>query len=121
MARQHTVLKFERDGDTLIVLPTGDSLRVEERVLAKEIAALHEMIESKDSKNIVVDIGNSPYFGSLVLGAVIALCKRITDKGGKAALCSASEGMRESLEIMRIDTIIPYFSTREAAMDEVRA
>ena len=121
MARQHTVLKFERDGDTLIVLPTGDSLRVEERVLTKEIAALHEMIESKDLKNIVVDIGSSPYFGSLVLGAVIALCKRVTDAGGKAALCNATEGMRESLQIMRIDTIIPYFPTRDAALDEVRA
>ncbi|MFQ5734661.1 MAG: STAS domain-containing protein [Planctomycetaceae bacterium] len=114
MARQNKVLQYERNDDTLVVSPAGDSLRVEETALAKEVARLHEMLD--DAKNIVVDVGGSPYFGSLVLGSLIALCKRVTDAGGKAALCNASEGMRESLQIMKIDTIIPYFATCEEAL-----
>ena len=86
-------------------------------MLTKEIAGLHDLLT--DVKNIVIDIGASPYFGSLVLGSVIALCKRVTDAGGKAALYNASAGMRESLQIMKIDTIIPYFDTRDEALAAV--
>lgn len=119
MARANKVLQYERAGDTLIVSPAGDSLRVEERVLADEITRLHDQLD--DAKHIVVDVGSAPYFGSLILGAVIALCKRVTDAGGKAALCNANTGMRESLQIMRIDTVIPYFETREEALAAVTA
>lgn len=120
MPRRHDVLKYERDDDVLIVTPVGDSLRVEERVLSNEIDALHKLLESNDLQHIVVDIGSAPYFGSLILGSVIALCKRVTDAGGKAAMCNASEGMRESLQIMRIDSIIPYYTTREDALQAAR-
>jgi anti-anti-sigma factor len=120
MPRRHDVLKYERDGDVLIVTPVGDSLRVEERVLSNEINALHELLESNDLQHVVVDIGSAPYFGSLILGSIIALCKRVTDTGGKAAMCNASEGMRESLQIMRIESIIPYYSTRDEALQAAR-
>jgi anti-anti-sigma factor len=120
MARRHDVLKYERDADVLIVTPVGDSLRVEERVLSDEVDALHKLLDSSALKHIVVDIGAAPYFGSLVLGAVIALCKRVTDAGGKAAMCNASEGMKESLEIMRIESIIPYYTSREEAKQAMR-
>ena len=120
MARQHKVLFFERDGETLIVTPQGDSLSVEERVLKQEIDALHKLFDDPSLQNVVVDIGGTPYLGSLILGALIALCKRISDRGGRSALCNASEGMSESLQIMRIDTIIPCFATREEALAAVR-
>lgn len=120
MARQHKVLQYNRDGDVIVVTPMGDSLRVEEQVLRQEIQALHELLDAPDAKHIVVDVGSAPYFGSLVLGALIALCKRVTDSGGNAAWCNASEGMKESLEIMRLTTIIPYFDTRAEALAAVR-
>jgi len=121
MPRPHQVLKYERQGETLVVSPVGDSLRVEERVLSSEIENIHSMLESGDMRNVVVDISGSPYFGSLILGSIIALCKRVTDGGGKAALCNASAGMQESLEIMKIDTIIPYYNSREEAVAAFRA
>jgi len=120
MARPHKVLLYEIDGDTLIVTPKGDSLSVEERVLEKEIAALHKLIDSPPLTHVVVNVGGAPYFGSLMMGAMIALCKRATDGGGKAAMCSASGGMLESIQIMRLDTVIPHFPTPAAALAFVR-
>ena len=116
MARTHKILLYEADGQTLIVTPAGDSLGVEERVLETEIAALHALIDSDEMKHVVVDIGVAPYFGSLMMGAMIALCRRATDKGGRCAMCNAGDGMLESIQIMRLDTIIPQFRTREEAM-----
>lgn len=120
MARRHRILHYERDGETLVITPAGDSLSVEENVLKAEVEALHEIIATPGTSHVIVDIGAAPYFGSLILGALIAVCKRITDIGGKAAMCNASPGMKESLQIMRIHTIIPYYDTREEAMTAVR-
>jgi len=120
MARQHRVLQYERDGNALIVSAASDSLGVEERVLKQEIDALHKLFDTPDVTHIVVDVGGTPYLGSLLLGALIALCKRVSDDGGRAALCNASEGMRESLAIMRIDTVIPYHATVTEALAAVK-
>ncbi len=119
MPRQNKVLLYERVGDALLVTPTGDSLRIEEREFGQEIDRLHQLLDSPEITGVVIDVSGSPYMGSLILGSIITLCKRVTDRGGKAALCNASEGMRESLQIMRIDSIIPYLPTREEALAAV--
>lgn len=121
MAKPHKILLYESDGETLIVAPAGDRLSVEENVLKKEIENLHALIDSPKVQHIVVDVSGAPYFGSMVLGALIALCKCVTDRGGKAAMCAASPGMLESLQIMRIDTIIPYYETQAEALAAVQA
>lgn len=121
MARPHKILLFENDGNTLIVAPSGDRLSVEESVLKAEIENLHKLIDGNAVKSIVVDVSSAPYFGSMILGALIAISKRVTDNGGKAAICAASDGMLESLQIMRIDTIIPYFETQAEALAAVQS
>lgn len=119
MAVSHKFLPYTIVDETLIVTPVGDSLGVEERMLEREIAALHTAIEKKKAKHIVIDVSGSPYFGSLMMGAMVALCKRATDEGGKAALCCASGGMLESIQIMRLDKVVPHFPNRDDAIEFV--
>lgn len=116
MMASHKILPYSIEKNVLILTPTGDSLGVEERVLKNEIAAVHKKISSSKIDHLVVDVGKTAYFGSLMMGALIALCKRATDTGGKATICNASEGMLESIQIMKLDTVIPYHNTREEAM-----
>lgn len=116
MARGRKTFEYERRGSTLVVVPTGDSLGFEERDLESEIAGLHDLLDDPELQNVVVDVGRAPYFSSLVLGAVLALCKRATDRGGQAALCNASAGMLESIQIMKLDRVLPYYSTRDEAL-----
>ncbi len=118
--RPSKVFQYERQDDTLIVIPNGDSLQVLESDLRREVDALHKMMDAPGLINVVVDVGNAPHYGSLVIGAIMALCKKANNRGGLAAFCNASDGMLDMLQIMKIDSVMPYYPTRREALDAVR-
>ena len=115
----HRAFHFERDGATLIVSLQGDCLNTEESALEREIDNLHKVLDEPAMKNVVVDIGSLPFFGSIIIGAIMALCTKALAGGGKAVLCDASEGMRDVIRIMKLDSVIPYFQTREEALQSL--
>lgn len=119
--RSQKVFQAERQQETLVVTPGRDSLDVMESDLRREVDALHKLMETPGVVNLVVDVGNAPHYGSLIIGALMALCKKANDRGGTAAFCNASEGMLDMLQIMKIDTVMPYFPTRAEALAAVRA
>ena len=108
-------LSVQAQDDTLIVIPNGDSLQVLESDLRREVDALHKMMDAPGLINVVVDVGNAPHYGSLVIGAIMALCKKANNRGGLAAFCNASDGMLDMLQIMKIDSVMPYYPTRREA------
>jgi len=112
----HRAFRFERDGVTLIVSLQNDCLNTEESALEREIDNLHKVLDEPSMKNVVVDIGSLPFFGSIIIGAIMGLCTKAVARGGKAVMCDASEGMRDVIRIMKLDTVIPYFQTREEAL-----
>jgi anti-anti-sigma factor len=117
--RPSKVFQFERQDDTLIVIPNGDSLQVLESDLRREVDALHKLMDAPGMLHVVVDVGNAPHYGSLVIGALMALCKKANNRGGLAAFCNASDGMLDMLQIMKIDSVMPYYPTRREAIDAV--
>lgn len=118
--RSHKVFQSERQQETLIVAPCRDSLDVMESDLRREVDALHRLLETPGVINVVIDVGNAPHYGSLIIGALMALCKKAEARGGIAVFCNASQGMLDMLQIMKIDSVMPYFSTRTEALDAVR-
>ena len=116
MPDSHKAFRYERAGATLIVSLQGDSLQTEESALEREIDILHKIIDEPAVKNVVVDIGSKPFFGSIIIGAIMALCQKAIGNGGKAVLCDASEGMRDVIRIMKLDSVLPYYQTREEAL-----
>ena len=119
MPRSQNVFDVERTGQTLIVSPRRDSLDVQESDLRYEIESLHKILDEPGMINLVVDLGTAPHFGSLVIGAIMALCKKAHDHGGRSAFCNASPGMLDAMQIMKIDSVMPYFRTRDQAMASI--
>jgi anti-anti-sigma factor len=117
--RAQKVFQVERQQDTLIVTPARDSLDVMESELGREVDALHKLMETPGVLHVVIDVGHAPHFGSLIIGALMALCKKANDRGGTAAFCNASDGMLDMLQIMKIDTVMPYYATRKEALAAV--
>jgi anti-anti-sigma factor len=110
------IFPCERVASTLIVTPVGDSLGVQELDLEREIGALHKRLEDEGITGYLVDAGKAPYFSSIVLGAVLAMCQKVRGRGGHVAFCNASEGMRDVMKIMKLDAVLPYYETREDAL-----
>ena len=50
----------------------------------------------------------------------MAICGKIHNKGGRAALSNASEGVFDSIQIMKLDAAVPYFPTREDVLAFVK-
>ncbi|HUG91664.1 MAG TPA: STAS domain-containing protein [Planctomycetaceae bacterium] len=110
------IFPHERRGATLVVRPRGDSLGVQELDLKREIDALHKLIDDPRVTGLLVDVGQAPYFSSIVLGAVLAMCQKIRGRGGRAAFCNASPGMLDIMQIMKLDSVLPYYATCEEAL-----
>jgi len=116
VARELTAFKVEQQKNTLIIVPQGDSLGIQEMELESEINQLHKILDEPGLVNLVVDVGSAPYFGSIVIGAIMALCLKARDQGGLAVLCNASPAMLDVIKIMKLDSLLPYYSTREEAV-----
>ena len=86
--RPQKVFQVERQQSTLILIPARDALDVLESDLRREIDALHKQMETPGVVNVVVDVGNAPHYGSLIIGAIMALCKKAHDRGGTASFCT---------------------------------
>lgn len=114
------IFPYEREGHVVLLKPTGDSLSAQEHQLKKEIDTIHSLIDQEDCQHLVVDLSGSTYFGSIVIGAVMALCGKIKNKNGKAALCNATQSVYDSIQIMKLDAAVPYFPTKEEALAYVR-
>jgi anti-anti-sigma factor len=115
MARSR-IFSTERQGDTLIlVLPGTDITFADEEVLTEVDEVLYRLRES-GAKNLVVDFGQTAYFGSIILGSVLKLGTRLRDSGGGFALCNLSESGHEMLRIARFDTLWPIYDTRAEAL-----
>ena len=121
MAAIRRVFPVERQGRVLLVAPRGDALGIEETQLRREIDGLHQTLGGAGPVDLVVDLSGASYFSSVVLGAVMAMCKRAHDTGGRAVLCSASPGMYDVIQIMKLDAVMPYFPTRDAALAWLQA
>jgi anti-anti-sigma factor len=115
------VFLTERQGATLVVTPARETLDVMESDLRREIESLHQLMDAPGVQNVVIDVGNSPHYGSLVIGALMALCQKARDRGGAAAFCNASDGMLDMLDIMKITSVLPYCKSRDEAIAMVRA
>ncbi|HUG92033.1 MAG TPA: STAS domain-containing protein [Planctomycetaceae bacterium] len=110
------IFTVERQDDTLIlVLPGTDITFADEEVLTEVDDVLYRLRES-GARNLLIDFGQTAYFGSILLGSVLKFGTRLRDSGGRFALCNMSASGREMLRIARFDTLWPIYDTREAAL-----
>lgn len=122
MARSmQRVFPTEIRGTVVVLAPEGDALGVQESQLRREISAVHELLEQSKSTALIVDLGRAKYFSSIVIGAVLTMCTKMKQLNRPAVLCNATEAVFDVLQIMKLDTILPYYATREEAFSALTA
>lgn len=78
----------------------------------KEFNAIFE--QGKDK--ILIDLSKLEYISSAGLRILLVVAKRIQQKGGKVALCSLAENVKEVFEISGFSSIFKIFKVAEEAM-----
>jgi len=121
MTEFHKVFKIERDGSTLILIPQDNQSGFRRADLQTESNSVRRIVDEAGTVDLVVDLGQLDFFGSELIGAIIRIARHVCDCGGRAAMCNASEKMRDVLETMNLSKLWPYFATREEALKSFQA
>jgi len=113
-----TLFHIERETDTLIVIPEITS-GFRYAKLQAEANALRRKLDDPVIHNLVVDLQGLGYIGSEVIGVVVSLARKTTDRGGTAVLCRASHNVKEVLQNMGLLRLWQHFDSRDDALSAV--
>jgi anti-anti-sigma factor len=71
---------------------------------------------SKGINRLIVDVGDLAYVSSMGLRSLVAIGKRLQDKGGTLRVCRQTGLVKQVFEITRLDSIFPHHESVEAAL-----
>jgi anti-anti-sigma factor len=67
-------------------------------------------------RKVIVDCREAPYLDSTGIAFVVELYKCLSDSGGHFVLASVNSRVRDVLELMRLDEIIPVYDDEQTAI-----
>jgi len=96
-------------------------LRVIGRMDAENAAQFERQCESCISAgftSIVIDLCDLTYVSSMGLRSVVAVAKKLRDKGGDLRICRLTGLVRQVFEITRLNQVFPPHDSVESALME---
>jgi pSer/pThr/pTyr-binding forkhead associated (FHA) protein/anti-anti-sigma regulatory factor len=117
--RHNKVFSTERSGNTLVVIPLGDTSEFHYGDVHTESNKVRRLLESGAFRNLVVDLGSAPVFSAVTVNVVVALSRIVSNRGGRAVLCTASEKTRDVLQTMKLLELWPLFTNRDEALQRL--
>lgn len=106
-------------GDTLIVTPAGDAAGFSPATMRSENRELDALINMPGVRHLVIDLTHSNYYGSIVIGELVALGQAFHRRGGRIALAGPSADMREVLRIMKLDLMWEIYDSLGMALQAI--
>jgi anti-anti-sigma factor len=103
-------------GTALVLNPTGSLGNLHEAEIAQETLELLDFIIHSEHTNLIIDLRNADQLGTVVLGSVVRLWKRVAQRGGRLALCNVSENVVQVLRVTKLHAVWPIYATREEAL-----
>lgn len=112
------MIENELRGDTLVLTPVRDLRELESPEIEVEGKAIRDRLAADPSlRNIIVDFGETDYFGSTAIGMLIQLWQQVRERGGRMVLCRLSAHEEEILQVTGLTRMWPVYLTREVALD----
>jgi anti-anti-sigma factor len=107
---------LEQDGAVLIVSPRCAFGAFNDADLSAAWNSIEARLADESVRNVTIDLGTIPYFGSTVLEWLVLIWKRIRGRGGRMVICNCSEMGRQILAASRLDTLWTVCPDRTAAL-----
>lgn len=107
-----------QDGVTIATLgPYFESLY--ESVLP-ELDSLMDLADSVDPPRLLIDLGNTRYFGSAFIGFIISLSQRVNARpNGRLGVANVAPFCRMAFETTKTDQLLDLFDSVEHAVAEL--
>jgi anti-anti-sigma factor len=113
------IFEIERQGDTIIVVPTVDLRELEYQWVEAGAKDVLDLLSSGDIWNVILDFHRTDYYGSTALGFFLWLWKGVRARSGRMAFCNVSEHEKEILRITGLDRLWPLCASRSEALEAV--
>ncbi len=117
--RHNKVFAANRAGATLVVTPLGDASEFHYGDVHVESNKVRRLLEGGSFRDLVVDLGETEVYSQVTFNVVVALSRIISNRGGQAVLCRASEKTRGMLQSMRLLDVWPLYDSRDDALQAV--
>lgn len=104
------------DGPTLVLAVHGTVSSLGDESALNELERVISEVSQGAVRNVLVDFGQSSYFGSVLLETLRRIWNEVHPRGGRMALCNVSPVGKEILQIAKFDQLWPIVETRKDAM-----
>lgn len=119
--RPHDALfAVEHVGPTLIVVPKINGKMFRYTQLRHEANALRRKLSHSSFDGLILDLHALDYLGAEVIGAVVALARKMEDLGGQTVLCGASPQLLAALTEKGLHRLWTFFETRQEALSAIQ-
>jgi anti-anti-sigma factor len=115
------IFEVEQAGDTLIIVPVVDLRELDYEQIEEGASRSLDLLNSTGIKNVVIDFHKTDYYGSTALGFFVRIWKRVRRRNGRMVFCNVSDHEKEILQITNLDHSWPICSSRDEALEAVRA
>jgi anti-sigma B factor antagonist len=109
-------LRSDRYGPTLVVHLGAAYNSLSENSLVEVERNLLACADSLETKNLVVDLSKTEFFGSRFIESLFRAHNRMKRKGGKFALSGLQPYPAEVIRISKLDTVWPLFANAQEAV-----
>jgi anti-anti-sigma factor len=116
MSRSQLIFSLSEAKGVLIIAPAGDAISFRDVDVATAVNDVLTRVSAMPQPRVVVDLGGSQYFGSIMIGAVSQFAERVRERGGVFAVCELSDDMKSVLAAMKLSDRWPTFDTQKAAV-----
>lgn len=110
-------VRAEQEGDVVFITPLFTYATFTEPAIASEWEEVQTLLDSRQVRNVIVDLGEIPYFGSTVLEWMSQLWRQAKANGGRLAVVRPSPIGREVLDAARLQRVWGIFPERADALE----
>lgn len=102
-------MKVDFEQDLVIITPSGDLGTLRYQELHLEVGRINDLLRHGGFENLLIDLSERRRIEHVILMALVGFCRSIP---GKAALCSVSNEIRQSMEIANLLSLWPIHTSR---------
>lgn len=114
-------LTIERVDHTIIAAVGGELSGLQDTAFQSGLKDFLDLIDTTPRPDVVLDLMNVGYLGSMAIGYIIRVWKKISLRGGRLVLCNIAPSVLDVFRLMTFDNVWPIYSSRDEALTALRA